>query len=75
MQSSLYPPISSCLLGPDILLSTLFSNTPNLCSPLSVRDQVLHPYNTTVDSYVAVRSFHFVLQFTSEWILQFITVK
>jgi hypothetical protein len=28
------------LLGPNILLSTLFSNTLSLCSSLSVRDQV-----------------------------------
>jgi hypothetical protein len=32
------------LLGPNILLSTLFSNTLSLCSSLSVRDQVWHPY-------------------------------
>jgi hypothetical protein len=35
------------LLGPNILLSTLFSNTLSLCSSLSVRDQVSHPYRTT----------------------------
>jgi hypothetical protein len=34
-------------LGPNILLSTLFSNTLGLCSSLSVRDQVSHPYKTT----------------------------
>jgi hypothetical protein len=34
-------------LGPNILLSTLFSDTLNLCSSLSVRDQVLHPHKTT----------------------------
>jgi hypothetical protein len=33
-------------LGPNIFLSTLFSNTLNLCSSLSERDQVSHPYNT-----------------------------
>jgi len=27
-------------LGPNILLSTLFSNTLNLCSSLTVKDQV-----------------------------------
>jgi hypothetical protein len=31
-------------LLPNILLSTLFSNTLNLCSSLSMRDQVSHPY-------------------------------
>jgi len=35
------------MLGPNILLSTLFSNALNLCSSLSVRDQVSHPYKTT----------------------------
>jgi hypothetical protein len=34
------------LLGPNILLSTLFSNTLSLCSSLNVRDQVSHPYRT-----------------------------
>jgi hypothetical protein len=35
------------MLGPNILLSTLFSDTLNLCSSLNVRDQVSHPYKTT----------------------------
>jgi len=35
------------LLGPNIFLSTLFSNTLSLPSALSVRDQVLHPYKST----------------------------
>jgi hypothetical protein len=30
-------------IGPNILLSTLFSNTLSLCSSLSVTDQVPHP--------------------------------
>jgi hypothetical protein len=41
--------LTSChlsLLGPNILLSTLFSNTLNLCSSLKVRDKVSHPYKT-----------------------------
>jgi hypothetical protein len=33
-------PVTSSLLGPNILLRTLFSNTLSLCSSLSVRDQV-----------------------------------
>jgi len=44
--SLLQPPTTFSLLGPNIL-STLSSDTPNLCSSLSVRDQVLHPYRTT----------------------------
>jgi hypothetical protein len=38
---------SSYLLGPNVLLNTLFSKTLSLCSSLKVRDQVSHPYNTT----------------------------
>jgi hypothetical protein len=37
---------SSSLLGPNILLNTLFPKTLSLCS-LKVRDQVSHPYSTT----------------------------
>jgi hypothetical protein len=37
--SLLHSPVTSPL-GPNILLSTLFSNTLSLCSSLSVRDQV-----------------------------------
>jgi hypothetical protein len=39
--------VTSSLFGPNILLSTLFSNTLSLCSSLNVRDQVSHPYKTT----------------------------
>jgi hypothetical protein len=38
--------LTSFLLGPNILLRTLFSNTVSLCSSLSVRDNVSHPYIT-----------------------------
>jgi hypothetical protein len=43
LQSSLVCTTSSPL-GPNILLTTLFTNTLNLCSSLSVTDQVPHPY-------------------------------
>jgi len=45
--SFLHSPVTSTLLGPNILLNTLFSNTPSLRSSLNVRDQVSHPYKTT----------------------------
>jgi hypothetical protein len=45
--SLLHSPVASPVLGPNILLSTLFSNTLSLCSSLSVRDKDLHPYKTT----------------------------
>jgi hypothetical protein len=45
-------PITSSLFGPNILLSTLFSNTRGLCSSHNIRDQVSHPYRTTGDAIV-----------------------
>jgi hypothetical protein len=44
----LHSPIPSFLFGPNILFSTLFSNIQILLSSLNVRDQVSHPYRTTV---------------------------
>jgi hypothetical protein len=41
----LQPPVTSSLFGPNILLSILFSYSLGLCSFLTVRDQVSHPYN------------------------------
>jgi hypothetical protein len=40
---SILPPLP----GPNILLSTLFSDTLNMCPSLGVRDEVSHPYKTT----------------------------
>jgi len=37
-----HPPVTSSLLGPNILTS-LFSDTPNLCPSLRARDQAPHP--------------------------------
>jgi len=45
--SFLHSPVTSSLLGPNILLNTLFPNTLNLRSSLNVSDQVSHPYKTT----------------------------
>jgi hypothetical protein len=42
-----FSPWSLFLLGPYILLNTLFSKTLSLCSSSEVRNQVLHPYSTT----------------------------
>jgi len=47
MKLLLQPPATSSVLCQNILLSTLFSNTLNLLSSLSVRDQVSDPYKTT----------------------------
>ena len=45
--SFLNSPATSSLLGPNILLNTLFSNTLSLRSSLNVSDQVSHPCKTT----------------------------
>ena len=44
--SFLHSPVISSLLGPNILLNTLFSNTMSLLSSLNVSNQVSHPYKT-----------------------------
>ena len=45
--SFLHSPVTSSLLGPNILLSILFWNTVGLRSSLSMSDQVSHPYKRT----------------------------
>ena len=45
--SFLHSPVTSFFLGPNILLSTLLSNTFVLHCSLSVSDQVSHPYKPT----------------------------
>ena len=42
-----HSPVTSSLLGPNIFLSTPFSNTLSLRSSLNVSDQVSHPHKTT----------------------------
>ena len=43
----LHSPVTSSLLGPNILLNTMFSNTLSLLSSRNVSDQVSHPHKTT----------------------------
>jgi hypothetical protein len=50
--SVLQPPVTSSLLGPNILLSTLFSNTLNLCSSLNVR---VYKYNKDSPDEILIR--------------------
>ena len=45
--SFLHSPVTSSLLGPNILLNTLFSDTFSLHSSPNFGDQVSHPYRTT----------------------------
>ena len=40
----LHSPVTSSILGPNILLNTMFSNTLSFLSSRSVNDQVSHPY-------------------------------
>jgi len=58
--SFLHSPVTSSLLGPNILLNTLFSNTLSLCSSLNVSDQVSHPYKTNDKIIVLYNIFNFV---------------
>ena len=44
--SFLHSPVTSSLLGPNIFLHALYSNTRSLRSFFSVSDQVSHPYKT-----------------------------
>jgi hypothetical protein len=41
------PPVTYSLLGPNIPLSTLFSDSLSLCSSFSLKDQVSHTYKAT----------------------------
>ena len=43
----LHSPVTLSLLGPNILLNTMFSNTLTFLSSRNVNDQVSHPYKTT----------------------------
>jgi hypothetical protein len=59
--SFLQPPVISSLFGPNILLSTLFSNTLSLCSSLNVRHQVSHPYRT-IGKTIVYSNFYIFIQ-------------
>ena len=45
--SLLHSPVTSSLLGPNILLNTMFSYTLSFLFSCNVNDQVSHPYKTT----------------------------
>jgi hypothetical protein len=49
-----HSPVTSSLLGPYILLRTLFSNTISLCSSLIMRDQVSHPYKQLAELWFCI---------------------
>jgi len=60
--SFLHSPVTSSLLGPNILLSTLFSNTLSLRSSLNASDQVSHPYKTTGKTILIFKNFESKLE-------------
>ena len=45
--SLLHSPVTSSLLGPNLLLNNTFSNALSFLSSRNVSDQVSHPYKTT----------------------------
>ena len=47
LRNLLYSPVTSSLLGPNILLNIIFSNNLSFLSSLNVSEQVSHPYKTT----------------------------
>ena len=50
--SLLHSPVTSSLLGPNVLLNNMFSNTLSFLSSRNVSDQVSHPYKTTGKIFV-----------------------
>ena len=64
--SLLHSPITSSLLGPNILFNTIFSNTLSFLSSLNVSDQASHPYKTTGKIIVHVVSTMFMYLFVFE---------
>jgi hypothetical protein len=60
------PPVPSSLFGPNILLSTVFSNTLNLHSSLIIRVQVLQPYRKT-DKIILLCILIFMFLLIQKW--------
>ena len=57
--------VTSSLLGPNIHLNAIFSNTISFISSLAVSDQASHPYQTTgkiiiLYIYIYISVFHFL---------------
>ena len=59
IMSFVHSPVTSSLLGPNILLNALFSNTLSLRSFLNVSDQVSNPYKGTGTIIVISESLDF----------------
>ena len=70
----LHSPITSSLLGPNILLNTIFSNILSFLSSRNISDQVSHPYKTTskiIVLYILIFTFFDSIledkRFCTEW--------
>ena len=50
----LHSPVTSSLLGPNILLNTMFSNTLSFLSSRNVSDQISHSYKNNRQNYSSV---------------------
>ena len=61
----LHSPVSSYLLGPNIFLNTLFSNTLSFLSSRSVNDQVSHPYNIYI--YIYIHTVYIYTVYMNHW--------
>ena len=57
--------LTSSLLGPNILLSTLFSNTLSLRSSLNVSNEFAHLYTTTKYEIIALYIFLYLFLFST----------
>ena len=70
--SFLHSPVTSSLLGPNILLNTIFSNNLRFLPSLYVSDQASHPYKTTVKIIVLyiLLSLAILFHFLCGWSLQ-----
>jgi hypothetical protein len=71
-----HSPIISSHLSPNILLSTLFSNTISLCSSPKVRDQLSHPTRTRdkiIVLYILIFMFLNRRQKVLDWMVASIT--
>ena len=64
--------VISSLLGPNILLSTLFSNIVGLFTSLNAKDQFSHPYKTTGNvrvMYILINAIFFSVSLCVEQIM------
>ena len=75
--SFIHSPFTSSLLGPNILLNTLFSNTLTLRTSLNVCDQVSHPHKTIgqiIDPCTLI-FIHYILYILYFWIANRMTAS